>query len=134
MNNCRKIDCSRILVVEDEPDLRDTLRDLLELEGYRVSTAANGKEGLQVIEEVGEPCLILLDLMMPVMNGWEFMHALRTQPLAASNVPVVVVSAAADIADLPQRYGCAVLRKPVRIEQLLALAHAYCTGSAVEEA
>lgn len=119
--------CSHIVVIEDDTDLRETLKDLLEMEGFRVVTASNGREGLHQIEQNGQPCLILLDLMMPVMNGWEFLQALRrehTVPLAQT--PVAVVSAAADIADVERDYGCSVLKKPVSLEHLFALAHAHC--------
>ncbi|WP_194714733.1 response regulator transcription factor [Noviherbaspirillum soli] len=119
--------CKHIVVIEDDTDLRETMKDLLEMEGFRVFTASNGREGLRQIEQNGQPCLILLDLMMPVMNGWEFLETLRrkhTAPLAQT--PVAVVSAAADIADVERDYGCSVLKKPVSLESLFALAHAHC--------
>jgi CheY-like chemotaxis protein len=62
--------CKHILVIEDDTDLRETLKDLLEMEGFNVVTASNGWEGLRQIEQNGQPCLILLDLMMPMRNGW----------------------------------------------------------------
>ena len=122
--------CSHIMVIEDDADLRDTLKDLLEMEGFRVVTASNGQEGLRQIEQNGQPCLILLDLMMPVMNGWEWLGIPgnpapgKVTPLAQT--PVAVVSAAADIADVERDYGCSVLKKPVSVERLFALAHAHC--------
>jgi len=119
--------CDRILIIEDETDLRDTLCDLLELEGFEVVSAANGHEGLAVLERGDPPCLILLDLMMPVMNGWEFLEALRQRPaLRPPDLPIAVVSAAADLSEVGERYGCTVLKKPVRIDQLLALAQTHC--------
>lgn len=119
--------CDRILIIEDEPDLRETLRDLLELEGFEVASAANGSEGLLALEKTGKPCLILLDLMMPVMDGWQFLEALRNR-CGPVDIAVVVVSAIADVSDVRERYGCEVLKKPVKIEQLLAFAHAHCEG------
>lgn len=120
--------CSHIVVIEDDADLRETLKDLLEMEGFRVVTASNGREGMHQIEQTGQPCLILLDLMMPVMNGWEFLEALRREkPAPLAQTPVAVVSAAADVADVEQDYGCSVLKKPVSLERLFALAHAHCT-------
>jgi CheY-like chemotaxis protein len=119
--------CRHILVIEDDADLRETLKDLLEMEGFRVVTASNGREGLQQIQQNGQPCLILLDLMMPVMNGWEFLEALRRDQTASlAQTPVAVVSAAADIADVERDYGCSVLKKPVSLERLFALAHTHC--------
>jgi len=63
----QRMSCSHIVVIEDDANLRETLKDLLEMEGFRVVTASNGKEGLRQIEQNGQPCLILLDLMMPVI-------------------------------------------------------------------
>ncbi len=116
--------CGHIVVIEDDTDLRETLKDLLEMEGFRVVTASNGREGLRLLEQKGQPCLILLDLMMPVMNGWEFLEALRRDQQAQT--PVAVVSAAADVDDVERDYGCSVLKKPVSLERLFALAHAHC--------
>jgi len=116
-----------ILLIEDEPDLRETLRDLLELFGFRVETAANGQEGLHKLESVGNPCLILLDLMMPVMNGWQFLETLRKDPQPGrASIPVLVVSAALDMLDIQAQYGCRSLSKPVDIDKLLDMAHAHC--------
>lgn len=117
----------RIVVIEDDPDLRETMKDLLEIEGFAVITAANGREGMKLIECGGKPCLILLDLMMPVMNGWEFLEAMRRDHQALlAQTRVAVVSAAPDMADLQKQYGCSVLKKPVNIHHLYALAHAAC--------
>lgn len=116
------MECDRILIIEDEPDLRDTMCDLLQLEGYAVLSAANGIEGLAALEDAGTPCLILLDLMMPEMDGWQFLEALRSRP----SLPVVVVSAIAELSEVADRYGCEVLKKPVKIDQLLAFAQAHC--------
>lgn len=118
-----------IVVIEDDADLRETMKELLEMEGFSVLTAANGREGLNLIERDGGPCLILLDLMMPVMNGWEFLDAMQRngQDLLAQT-KVAVVSAAADMAEVQQQYGCSVLKKPVSIDRLFALAHAACDG------
>jgi CheY-like chemotaxis protein len=64
-----KLSCQSILIVEDEKDIRESLKMLLELEGYSVFTAKDGKEGLEILKNLESPCLILLDLLMPVMNG-----------------------------------------------------------------
>lgn len=119
--------CKHIVVIEDDTDLRETMKDLLEMEGFSVLTASNGREGLLRIEENGQPCLILLDLMMPVMNGWEFLKLMfeGTMPELAKT-PVAVVSAAADVADVERDYGCSVLKKPVSLQRLYALAHEHC--------
>ena len=117
----------RILLIEDEPDLRETLKDLLELMGFEVETAANGREGLVNLETKGPPCLIMLDLMMPVMNGWQFLDALSKQPLHGNPaIPVIVVSAAVDMVEIQAQYGCRSLNKPVDIDKLLGMAHEHC--------
>lgn len=116
-----------ILVVEDDQAIRDTVKEILVMSGFRVSTAGNGLLALQHLEEREEPCLILLDLMMPVMNGWQFMDTLRNckQPSHAK-IPIVVVSAISDLDLVQEKYHCGVLRKPVTIQQLLALARKHC--------
>ena len=121
--------CGHIMVVEDDEGVRETLRDLLELEGFRVFAAENGREGLQLLQSTGEPCLILLDLMMPVMSGWEFLEALKEEhPRVLTDTRVAVVSAAADVIEVQQEYGCPVLNKPLNIERLLELARERCEG------
>jgi CheY-like chemotaxis protein len=81
-----------VLIVEDNADLRDSMGMLLEAEGYEVTAASNGKEALQYLSKGLSPCLILLDLMMPIMNGWEFREAQRQEPQLAL-IPVVLLSA-----------------------------------------
>jgi CheY-like chemotaxis protein len=119
--------CRHILLIEDEPDLRETLKELLELIGFQVETAANGREGLFKLETKGNPCLIMLDLMMPVMNGWQFLEALKKDPLhGRAAIPVIVVSAAVEMAEIQSQYGCPSLSKPVDIDRLLEMAHVHC--------
>ena len=77
-----------VLVVEDEYDIRQALHLLLELEGYRVLEAANGREALRVLDNSEAVGVVLLDMMMPVMNGWQFLEAISNRSL-----PVIVVSA-----------------------------------------
>ena len=119
-----------ILIVEDNPDIRDTFRTLFELEGFDVHLAANGEDALHRLDDDHvEPCLILLDLSMPVMDGWEFLDVLRGRE-GGGDVPVTVLSANVDAdvsRDLKARYGCRVLRKPASIDALLGIART-CRG------
>lgn len=122
---------AKILIIEDEPDLRETLKDWLEFEGFDAATAENGRAGIDRLHEIGAPCLILLDLMMPVMNGWQFLEVLKNQyPDTFATVPVVVLSAAADLTAVAQQHGCQVMKKPASIPQLLQLVRAHCPAGA----
>lgn len=110
-----------VLVVEDEADIRETLRDILEMEGYRVCCAENGQEALHVLSKV-RPMLILLDLMMPVMSGYELLKRLRESSELAT-IPVTVVSAIGDRSAVPDAL---VLKKPVDLEVLLDMVDMQC--------
>jgi CheY-like chemotaxis protein len=113
--------CMGILLVEDDPDIRETVRDLLVDEGYQVQTAVNGREGIEVLSNRQKPCLILLDMMMPVLDGSGFLKELRERQL--HDVPVVVVSAIAHRSE-PGTVG--FIRKPVDLDALLSLVERYC--------
>ena len=107
----------RILVVEDDADIRESLREALEDAGYRVTTACHGQEGLERLAQMARPSLILLDLMMPVMSGPEFLDAKQSDS-RISDIPVLIVSAYGEIAD--ETTGCVgFIPKPVALERLL---------------
>jgi CheY-like chemotaxis protein len=110
-----------ILLIDDESDIRTVLKDALEWEGYRVYTAANGKEGMEILLEMPTPNLILLDLMMPVMNGWEFANALQTD---LAYVDFVALSAFSDPEKKIRARG--FINKPVDLDLLLGLVKEYC--------
>lgn len=118
--------CVSILVVEDDAGIRESLRLILEVENYAVTTAADGKEGLQKLATMPKPCLILVDLMMPVMNGWEFVKALEGNMLLAS-IPVVIVTAYADSAKTIRASG--IVKKPVNLDELLSFVRQHCGPS-----
>ena len=69
-----------VLVVEDEEELREMMREALEMNGYAVATAHEGQEALEAIAEIEHLCLVLLDLLMPGMNGWDFFMKMRERP------------------------------------------------------
>ncbi|HWZ91567.1 MAG TPA: response regulator [Polyangiaceae bacterium] len=111
-----------VLIVEDEEDLREMMRDALELSGFTVVTAQEGQDALEKISKIEQLCLVLLDLLMPGMNGWEFFEKLRQRPELAA-VPVVVHSS------LPHRAPAGVtrvLQKPVLLDQLVSVVREYC--------
>jgi CheY-like chemotaxis protein len=113
-----------VLVVDDDPDIRDALCELLNDEGYRAVAAANGKDALLYLGSQDAPCVILLDLMMPVMDGWEFRRHQQADP-RWKTIPVVVITAAG-------KYGAnsiaaeRVLPKPLQLEQVLEALRQYC--------
>ena len=114
-----------IVVVDDDRDIRETLAEILTDEGYEVHTARNGAEGLEVVARV-RPCLVLLDLFMPVMDGAEFRRRQQGDP-AIAEVPVVVISAAAGLERKVESLALAGwLEKPIHIDALFAIVGRYC--------
>jgi len=109
-----------ILVVDDDPAIRAVVADILELSDYRVMTASNGAEALAQIR-VEVPAAVLLDLMMPVMDGWEFLaQCRRLWPCA--EVPVAIMTAAQDAASAASKLGVqGYLSKPFELEAVLAV-------------
>lgn len=103
----------RILLVEDEDAIRFEMRELLEEEGYSVEEATNGQEALDALSHGAEPDLVLLDLMMPVMDGWSLLEEIEAHH---AGVPVVITTAA-DTFDLPRRIPR--VHKPYALEPLL---------------
>jgi CheY-like chemotaxis protein len=113
-----------VFIVEDDVDTREMLGRFLELEGYRVETAANGKLALERLESGVGPCVILLDLMMPVMDGWQFRQA-QVRDAALADIPVIVVSAAGRDR-LEKIQADAYLSKPVDLDELLGCVTQFC--------
>ena len=113
---------SIVLVVEDETDSRESLRELLELEGYQVETAANGREALDRMTILGDQlCLVLLDLFMPVMDGWQVLDELRsTGRLASTNIVIITSAAHRAPAGLP------VFQKPLDFDKVLTTVGQLC--------
>jgi CheY-like chemotaxis protein len=109
-----------ILLVEDDDEIRVSLTLVLETRGFEVLTAANGRQAIDVLREVGEkPRLILLDLMMPVMDGWAFRAAQLADP-ALAEIPVVILSAAQDVHRQAQALHVdGFLAKPLNVPKLL---------------
>jgi CheY-like chemotaxis protein len=122
-----RTDCGSIFVVDDDESIRDVLVEVLEDAGYVVRVAKNGADALEHLRELDQsPCLILLDLMMPVMDGFEF-RARQLADGAFSNVPVVVFSAdGATTAKAAALNVAGALRKPVRLDDVLRAVEAHC--------
>jgi CheY-like chemotaxis protein len=117
---------SPVLVIDDDPDIRDTMRFVLEGSGHPVVTAANGAEALDRLRQGTVPCLILLDLMMPIMNGWEFC-AEQKRSAEFSAIPVIILTGAGRAAEEAAALGVTgYLEKPVELATLLATIRRYC--------
>jgi CheY-like chemotaxis protein len=110
-----------VLIVEDDPDVREVLEEMLDAGGYRVVTATNGAEGLAALGRLRPPAVILLDLMMPVMSGFAFLEELSRLP-DRQGFPVLLISANETVeqaARLPGVVG--YVRKPFDLDEVLAL-------------
>jgi CheY-like chemotaxis protein len=113
---------STILVVEDEIDSRETLRELLEFEGYNVRTASNGREALDTLAADGDQiCIVLLDLFMPVMDGWQVIDELRATGRLASTQIVIITSAA-----YRAPAGIPVFEKPLDLDKVMSTVANLC--------
>ncbi len=112
-----------VLIIEDDHDIRETLKELLVTEGYAVLTAENGKEGIEVLKTGKRPRLVLLDLMMPVMGGIEFLDILTKDAVLAS-IPVYIHSATADMTLIKGARG--LLKKPASFDSIIELVQSYC--------
>jgi CheY-like chemotaxis protein len=119
-----------ILVVEDDHAIREVVTEILEYEGFVVTSASNGADALERLAGPGErPGLILLDLMMPVMDGWAFRQAQAGRPELAS-IPVVVFSAiAGQDARADNLSAAAVLAKPFELQRLLDAVELHCQAA-----
>ena len=116
-----------VLVVDDDGAIRGVLSEILRDEGHVVESAENGQEALHKLQGPIRPCVILLDLMMPVMNGWEFMSE-RSRMDGISKIPVVVISANANVGENAAALGAAdYLEKPIDLDQLLTTVDRYCS-------
>jgi DNA-binding response OmpR family regulator len=117
-----------VLIVEDDEDLREMMAQLLTLEGFDAATVANGREALDYLRHNSTvPDVILLDLMMPVMDGWEFRRRQKADP-ALAPVPVIVLSAL-DQARAANLDATAFLKKPLDFDRLLTLVRTHCRAS-----
>jgi CheY-like chemotaxis protein len=113
-----------VVIVEDEEDSREILKELLEHHGHRVRTAANGQEALGLLDELGgEARVVLLDLFMPVLDGWQVYEELKARGKLGELAVLITTSA-------PHRApaGAAVLEKPVNIPKLLEILAACCAA------
>ena len=116
----------RVLVVEDDPTIREVLVEVLGEHGYSAVGASNGREALDTLAASSDrPCVILLDLMMPVMDGPSFREQQLQSP-DLSDIPVIVISAHLDHTATNDLNAAAYLRKPVKLAEVLRSVRTYC--------
>ena len=124
-------DRRQVLIVEDDNDLREIYADVLRDEGWEVATASDGLEALALLEGGLKPCVAVLDLRMPRMDGWEFADRLR-QNDAWRSMPFVIVAAHVRVADEANHIGARWwLQKPVSIDHLVSVIGEACASNAV---
>ncbi len=113
-----------ILIVEDNPAIREVLKMGLELEGCEVTEAEDGRQALEKLRSMPPPNLILLDLLMRGMNGYDFLDEIKKDALnPISSIPVVVISAVSTIARERLSKAAAIVGKPVELETLMKTIH-----------
>jgi CheY-like chemotaxis protein len=117
-----------ILIVEDDQDIRESLRDAFEDEGYTVRCATNGKEGLEALQRFERPCVVILDLLLPVMTGNEVYKAMLADPNLAE-IPVIVSTS--DPSRAPS--GVLLLKKPLNLQTILSTINRLCSATPKSE-
>ncbi len=118
-----------VLIVEDDVDVREMMRELFEDEGYRVAVAIDGRDALDIIDRIGRPNVILLDLNMPRMSGGDFLEAARRKRPDLARVPVVVITGYAQMMFSVSPVE-RMLTKPVDLHALLGIVRQYCRQGA----
>jgi CheY-like chemotaxis protein len=117
-----------ILIVDDDSGIRGMLAAFLEAEGYQCESARNGKDALSRLRDSeSPPCIILLDLNMPIMTGWEFRRQQQQDPALAS-IPVAVISADRNLANQSTAIDAVeFFKKPIDLRRLLMLIEEHCS-------
>jgi CheY-like chemotaxis protein len=115
-----------VLLAEDDQDIRDVVQEVLEERGYDVIPARTGRQALDVLalDSASRPDVVILDLMMPIVTGWQVLEQMRSQP-ELEKIPVIILTAVSQ--DMPSG-ATAILRKPFDIDQLLAILKADVPG------
>jgi CheY-like chemotaxis protein len=118
-----------VLVIDDNPDILEGLGTLFRQEGFPVVLSSNGRDALTLLQAGLRPCIIVMDLMMPVMNGFEFREAQLRDP-ALAHIPIIACSGVTDPAETATHLGAkALVHKPAKSEHLVALVRKHCLKS-----
>jgi twitching motility two-component system response regulator PilH len=116
--------CKNILVIDDDEAVLETIGEILESRGYLAAFARDGDEAFRILQKGPDlPCLIILDMMMPGVNGWQFLERQRADSKFA-NVPVIICSAFAETAK--SVHGATILEKPIELQSLVRVVQAFC--------
>jgi len=111
----------KVMIVDDETDIRESLREIFEDEGYEVTTAANGQEALERLAGGDVPCAMVLDLLMPLVSGNEVYSKMQADPRLAK-VPVIISTS--DPSRAPS--GVLIMKKPIDLDRLLETVQKHC--------
>lgn len=115
------------MIVEDDELIMGAMKQVLETEGYKTILATDGQKALDALKKFSNPCLILLDMMLPIMNGWEFLEELKKNGGMMAAIPVVITSAAGNAAvatAVQQTQG--YIKKPIDLDLLLTTVKKFC--------
>lgn len=115
-----------VLIVEDDRDIRESLSKGLSLLGVRTIAATQGQEALEILQKIEPPCLILLDIMMPVMDGWQF-RAIQKTDSRIADIPVIVITADGNAKTKARQMGVSAgMTKPFDLQVLFGLVRSHC--------
>ncbi len=117
-----------ILVIDDDPEIRDTMVEVLRAEGYPVDMASNGREGLAKLDAIQTPCLVVLDMMMPVLDGMGFLEAVARRANADDIHVLVVTANPAMFRQIEPPRVIDLLKKPFELDDMLGVVAAYCAS------
>lgn len=112
----------KVMIVDDEPDIRESLQEFFEDEGFAVRAASNGAQALELLANEALPCVLILDLMMPILDGNEVYSRMQADP-RLSSVPVVISTS--DPSRAPS--GVLIMRKPIDLNRLLSTVRSCCS-------
>jgi CheY-like chemotaxis protein len=120
------IECPKILIIENDDQIRKIVAEILESEGFSVETFADGQLAISRLQHNPESCLILLDLLMPVMNGWNFMKEFAKLPVTIVPIPVYIFSVV-DSRESTKTMGAdGFIKKPVDLDLLVQIVKDHC--------
>jgi CheY-like chemotaxis protein len=111
----------KILIIDDDPDIQEILGIALSREGFQIEKAINGHQGLEILKKEPRPLAVLLDLMMPVMSGYEVLEQLSVADPSLRDVPLIILSAMPDADKVAELYSRRFLPKPINLDELCSL-------------